>query len=90
MRDFSYLAKANNPKTPKVMKKVLLWLLSAVIAVGWIGCQKDPLPTPDEEGFKIDFSIREARAVFERQRSLSTRSTEARGVLDPGEIYPWW
>ena len=38
----------------------------------------------------IDFSIREARAVFERQRTLSTRSTEARGVLDPGEIYPWW
>lgn len=72
------------------MKKVLLWLLSAVIAVGWIGCRKDPLPTPDEEGFKIDFSIREARAVFERQRTLSTRSTEARGVLDPGEIYPWW
>lgn len=72
------------------MKHVLRWLLSAVIVAGWFGCQKDPLPVDGPEGRASKFSIQEARSVYESQAEAQTRSNRRGGILDPGEIFPYW
>lgn len=72
------------------MRPVRRWLLFVAIVAGWFGCQKDPLPVVGPNGRPTKFSIQEARSLYEYQVEAQTRANRKGGILDPGEIYPYW